>query len=1011
MKLFGRNKSEEIYDEDEFYEDSEGSYEYEDEYYEENPEDVTYGLDAYEEGEYAETYEEGAEDEYYAEGEEGEGYYGDEDGEYYEDEAPEGEYYEDEVYEDEAFDEASDVEYMNSDDEAFILEYDEDDETATGFFGKIGEFLMNMTTMDRVVALTGVLVIALLVLAGALLLHGTKNTKVNKDYSSVGTQLDGIETIGGKGLIAVDEAVAARFVVDEVEDENAGYDEEDYNANVVVVMNLTSVLKDLKIKFNNKSSGKLVANVPFEVTVEFSDGTKETWKDDDMDGIIYKKGIKTGKCKVTLNELDGEKYERFTLPLDTKTIEVKSEIAYEKIDVSDEVKTEAEIDVAKEDTAANDTVVESKLTDTVEWVASTQTADNYVQVLKTDLVDPMKVALAKKFFRIAELNENTISGNEDGNQGGNEGGNGSEGGESGSGSGEAGGDPVQDTVVNTITLSKTSSSLEVGATETLTAVTKNAADTELTGKTITWSSDKTDVATVSESGVVTALKAGTAKITATCEGKTAECTVTVTASHSAFTIDINPATVNVAKDGTVKVKVTPTGATEGEELTYSVTPSSNEYFNATIDQTKGEITIKGLKLTTAAQSVTISANYKEGTQITAPTKILNITVVDKYAIALDKKTATAFVGVEDAEKLVLTATLTNVTVANTPVKAKSSDESVATVTVSGTNKVIVTALKTSANPIDITVSYKEEGGEEVSEVCKVTVKDNPKNDKTTKLLTKDGEQVYVLENGQYREATNADYYTASAFYLKGEIKYTGWQTIKGNVYFFDKNGKKVTGEQVIQGAKYTFASDGSLVLGNGAMGIDVSKWNGSIDWKAVKNSGISYVIIRCGYRGSSAGSLIVDPKFTQNIKGATSAGLKVGVYFFTQAIDEVEAVEEASFVLDQIKGYKISYPVFLDVEGSGGRGDKISKETRTAVIKTFCETIKRGGYTPGVYANKTWLNEKMNASQLSAYKIWLAQYASAPTYTGRYDLWQYSSKGKVSGISGDVDLDWSYLGY
>ena len=663
--------------------------------------------------------------------------------------------------------------------------------------------------------------------------------------------------------------------------------------------------------------------------------------------------------------------------------------------------------MAKEDTAANDTVVESKLTDTVEWVASTQTADNYVQVLKTDLVDPMKVALAKKFFRITL---DSVSDGDNENQGGN--GNGEQGGnEGGSGSGETGGDPAQDTAVDTITLSKSSSSLEVGGSETLTAVLKNAAGTELTGKTVTWTSDKTDVATVSSSGVVTALKAGSAKITASCEGKSAECTVTVTAGHSTFTIDISPATVNVAKDGTVKVKVTPTGATEGEALTYSLTPAGNEFFSATIDHTKGEITIKGLKLTTAAQSVTVSANYKEGTQITAPAKTLNINVVDKYAIALDKKTATAFVGAEDADKLILTATITNATVANTAVKAKSSDESVATVSVSGTNKVIVTALKASANPIDITVSYKEEGGEEVSEVCKVTVKDNPKNDKTTKLLTKDGVQVFVLENGAYREATYADYYTASAFYLKGEIKYTGWQTIKGNVYFFDKNGKKVTGEQVIQGAKYTFASDGSLVLGNGAMGIDVSKWNGSIDWKAVKNSGISYVIIRCGYRGSSAGSLIVDPKFASNIKGASAAGLKVGVYFFTQAIDEVEAVEEASFVLDQIKGYKISYPVFLDVEGSNGRGDKISKETRTAVIKTFCETIKRAGYTPGVYANKTWLNEKMNASQLSAYKIWLAQYASAPTYTGRYDLWQYSSKGKVSGISGDVDLDWSYLGY
>ena len=129
----------------------------------------------------------------------------------------------------------------------------------------------------------------------------------------------------------------------------------------------------------------------------------------------------------------------------------------------------------------------------------------------------------------------------------------------------------------------------------------------------------------------------------------------------------------------------------------------------------------------------------------------------------------------------------------------------------------------------------------------------------------------------------------------------------------DKNGKKVTGEQVIQGAKYNFASDGSLVTGSGTMGIDVSKWNGTIDWNAVKNSGISYVIIRCGYRGSSQGSLIEDPMYKKNIKGATDAGLKVGVYFFTQAITKAEAVEEESMVLELVKNYRISYPIFIDV--------------------------------------------------------------------------------------------------
>ena len=168
---------------------------------------------------------------------------------------------------------------------------------------------------------------------------------------------------------------------------------------------------------------------------------------------------------------------------------------------------------------------------------------------------------------------------------------------------------------------------------------------------------------------------------------------------------------------------------------------------------------------------------------------------------------------------------------------------------------------------------------------------------------------------------------------------------------------------------------------------------------------------RCGYRGSSTGALITDPKFAANISGANAAGLKVGVYFFTQAVNEKEAVEEASMVLDLVKKYKISYPIFLDVESSGGRADGIDKATRTAVCKAFCATIQNSGYTAGVYANKTWFTSKIDTGALGSYKIWLAQYAAAPSYSGRYNLWQYSSKGSVPGIKGNVDMNQSYLGY
>lgn len=200
--------------------------------------------------------------------------------------------------------------------------------------------------------------------------------------------------------------------------------------------------------------------------------------------------------------------------------------------------------------------------------------------------------------------------------------------------------------------------------------------------------------------------------------------------------------------------------------------------------------------------------------------------------------------------------------------------------------------------------------------------------------------------------------------------------------------------------------------GSAKLGIDVSKWNQEINWEAVKDAGVEFAIIRCGYRGATTGALVIDPRYEENIEGAISAGIPVGVYFFTQALDEVEAVEEASMAIDLVKGYGLNYPLFLDVEASGGRADGISRETRTAVCKTFCQTVQNSGITAGIYANKNWFTEKISTGSLTSYKLWLAQYASAPTYTAtRYDLWQYSSKGRVSGISTSVDMNISYLNY
>lgn len=200
-------------------------------------------------------------------------------------------------------------------------------------------------------------------------------------------------------------------------------------------------------------------------------------------------------------------------------------------------------------------------------------------------------------------------------------------------------------------------------------------------------------------------------------------------------------------------------------------------------------------------------------------------------------------------------------------------------------------------------------------------------------------------------------------------------------------------------------------------GIDVSYYQGNIDWKKVKNSGVEFVIIRVGYRGyGSAGTLVEDPKFKTYLDGATKAGLKVGVYFYTQAITTAEAKAEAKFVLDKIKGYSLQMPVYYDIESvdyDTGRLDSagLSKAQKTALCTAFCDTIIKSGYSAGVYANYTWLNYYIDGAGLGKkYPIWLAHYTSNTNYDQRMDMWQYSGSGTVSGISAYTDVNVWYSG-
>lgn len=211
-------------------------------------------------------------------------------------------------------------------------------------------------------------------------------------------------------------------------------------------------------------------------------------------------------------------------------------------------------------------------------------------------------------------------------------------------------------------------------------------------------------------------------------------------------------------------------------------------------------------------------------------------------------------------------------------------------------------------------------------------------------------------------------------------------------------------------ADKTEITDLKAFSGKTKAGIDVSKWNGDIDWDKVKNAGVQFAIIRAGYRGSVTGSLVQDIYFDANMKGAKNSGIPVGVYFFTQATNEVEAVEEASAVLKWVKEYDITYPIFIDTEGAGGNGraDGLDADTRTLVCEAFCRTIENAGYEAGVYASRNWYNNNLHAEKLEDYYIWLAEYRSVPLYQGYYRMWQYSSKGRIDGVEGNVDMNVMY---
>jgi len=233
---------------------------------------------------------------------------------------------------------------------------------------------------------------------------------------------------------------------------------------------------------------------------------------------------------------------------------------------------------------------------------------------------------------------------------------------------------------------------------------------------------------------------------------------------------------------------------------------------------------------------------------------------------------------------------------------------------------------------------------------------------------------------------------------RGYLSVDSLPTMARNSYDFSRIQEK-------DGLKYYYDEAGNLAS---MVGVDVSKFQGNIDWEKVKNDGIEFAILRLGLRGYGSGELVTDEKFYANLEGAQSVGLPVGAYFFSAAVNEEEAVEEADYVAQVLSGYQLELPVVFDTEPilyDDARTDGLTPRQLTKITRAFCDRIKALGYEPMIYANAKRFTTALYLEELKDIPVWYADYQEKPIYPYPYQMWQYTEKGSVDGIEGNVDID------
>ncbi len=613
-----------------------------------------------------------------------------------------------------------------------------------------------------------------------------------------------------------------------------------------------------------------------------------------------------------------------------------------------------------------------------------------------------------------------------------------------------------------ITLNKTSATIIEGKTVTLKLFN--------TTKKPSFSSSNKKIATVSSSGVVKGIKKGTVTISVKLSGKTYKCKVKVERpkiSHTSRTLvkgasykmsfsgttikatwsSSNKKIVTIDANGKMVAKkkgsATITGKISGKSYKCKIkveSPSLNTTSKTLVKGKTYTLKLKGTNRKVKWKSynkkiATVSSKGKVTSKKAGTVKI-SASVGGKEFIANIKVVNKGF----EKSSVVLTKgnTYTPKTYGLSGSKKWSSSKtSVATVssngkiTAKGKGTATIT-LKNGSKKYKLTVTVEDP----YMTVSKGTIiKDSNSTFKmngTSKSVTWSSSKpsVATVNSKGLVTGKNTGTATISAIVdkrkfsykitVKDQKTYTGWIE-KNNKSFYYQGGKSVKFWQTINGRKYCFNEDGELIS---KFGIDVSKYQKTIDWKKAKDDGVEFAMIRLGYRGyGKEGTLVTDEQFKNNINGVKANNIDYGIYFFTQATNEAEGEEEAKYVLKVLKecGASPKYPIVIDSEASSdkdndGRADKISKIQRSYAVKAFCDEIKEAGYTPMIYASKNWFKTHLDMTGiLKDYNdVWVAHYTSGNNitdYSGSYGIWQYTSTGKVNGIKGNCDLDVAIKNY